>query len=182
MCVSITLWASRVNDSVIYVPVSRCWPRVIDEDRQVSAVDKHRTRVSQLIADRPLSARSVLASALLGADQPHLTVGELVAMASLFGISEGAATPIFLLNPGHETMIERGTTKVRCTIPELPLPAGRYYVWGGVYRNWTNGEELIGWQPLTHFDVHGPELDAAPRAVVRLAPIHVESAWEIEAA
>src|SRR3984885_1614095 len=91
MCVSITLWASRVNDSVIYVPVSRCWPRVIDEDRQVSAVDKHRTRVSQLIADRPLSARSVLASALLGADQPHLTVGELVAMASLFGISEGAA-------------------------------------------------------------------------------------------
>jgi ABC-type polysaccharide/polyol phosphate transport system ATPase subunit len=96
------------------------------------------------------------------------------------GVSEGAATPIFLLNPGHETMIERGTTKVRCTIPELPLPAGRYYVWGGVYRNWTNGEELIGWQPLTHFDVHGPELDAAPRAVVRLAPIHVESAWEIE--
>jgi phenylacetic acid degradation operon negative regulatory protein len=33
----------------------------------------------------------VLATALLGADQPHLTVGELVAMASLFGISDGAA-------------------------------------------------------------------------------------------
>jgi phenylacetic acid degradation operon negative regulatory protein len=47
--------------------------------------------VSELTGDRPLSARSVLASALLGADQPHLTVGELVAMASLFGISEGAA-------------------------------------------------------------------------------------------
>ena len=45
---------------------------------------------------------------------------------------------------------------------ELPLPAGRYYVWGGVYRNWTNGEELIGWQPLTEFEVYGPELDAAP--------------------
>src|SRR5260370_29331060 len=50
-----------------------------------------RARVADLIGDRPLSARSVLASALLGADQPHLTVGELVAMASLFGISEGAA-------------------------------------------------------------------------------------------
>ncbi len=72
-------------------PVSFGWPRVIDEDNRVSAVDRHRTRVSQLIGDRPLSARSVLASALLGADQPHLTVGELVAMASLFGISEGAA-------------------------------------------------------------------------------------------
>jgi phenylacetic acid degradation operon negative regulatory protein len=44
-----------------------------------------------LIGDRPLSARSVLATALLGADQPHLTVGELVAIASLFGISDGAA-------------------------------------------------------------------------------------------
>lgn len=38
-----------------------------------------------------LSARSVLATALLGADQPQLTVGELVAVASLFGISDGAA-------------------------------------------------------------------------------------------
>ena len=44
-----------------------------------------------MIGDRPLSARSVLATALLGADQPHLTVGELVAIASLFGISDGAA-------------------------------------------------------------------------------------------
>jgi hypothetical protein len=98
------------------------------------------------------------------------------------GVSEGAATPIFLLNPGLETMIERGTTSVRCSLPSVPLPAGRYYIWGGMYRNWTNGEELIGWQPLTHFDVYGPELDAAPRAVVRLAPVHVESTWAIEAA
>jgi phenylacetic acid degradation operon negative regulatory protein len=55
------------------------------------AVDERRARVAELIGDRPLSARSVLATALLGADQPHLTVGELVAMASLFGISDGAA-------------------------------------------------------------------------------------------
>jgi phenylacetic acid degradation operon negative regulatory protein len=50
-----------------------------------------RSGVADLIGDRPLSARSVLATALLGAPQPHLTVGELVAMASLFGISDGAA-------------------------------------------------------------------------------------------
>ena len=36
-----------------------------------------RARVADLIGERPLSARSVLATALLGADQPHLTVGEL---------------------------------------------------------------------------------------------------------
>ena len=47
--------------------------------------------VSDLIGNRPLSARSVLASALLGSDQGCLTVAELVAMASLFGISDGAA-------------------------------------------------------------------------------------------
>ncbi|WP_239655292.1 PaaX family transcriptional regulator C-terminal domain-containing protein [Mycobacterium riyadhense] len=50
-----------------------------------------RPRVSDLIGNRPLSARSVLASALLGADEARLTVAELVAVASLFGISDGAA-------------------------------------------------------------------------------------------
>jgi ABC-type polysaccharide/polyol phosphate transport system ATPase subunit len=97
------------------------------------------------------------------------------------GISEGAATPIFLLNPGRETPLEPGTTSVECSIPSLPLPRGRYYIWCGIYRNWTNGEELISWQPLSHFDVYGPELDAAPRAVVRLAPLHIDAEWAIEA-
>jgi ABC-type polysaccharide/polyol phosphate transport system ATPase subunit len=96
------------------------------------------------------------------------------------GVTEGAATPIFLLNPGREVILEPGETKVRCSIPSLPLPAGRYYLWGGIYKNWTQGDELIGWQPLTEFDVYGPELDAAPRAVVRLSPIHVEASWEIQ--
>jgi phenylacetic acid degradation operon negative regulatory protein len=50
-----------------------------------------RSDVADLVGDRTLSARSVLATALLGAPEPHLTVGELVAMASLFGISDGAA-------------------------------------------------------------------------------------------
>ncbi|MDQ6819900.1 MAG: ABC transporter ATP-binding protein [Actinomycetota bacterium] len=95
------------------------------------------------------------------------------------GVSEGAATPIFLINPGRETMLEPGETHIQCEVQSLPLPSGRYYLWGGIYENWTNGTELIGWQPMTHFDVYGPELDAAPRAVVRLSPLHVESSWEI---
>jgi phenylacetic acid degradation operon negative regulatory protein len=76
MRVSITLFMSRVNDSVISL-------------RSVPALPQ--SRVSHLIGDRPLSARSVLASALLGSDQARLTVAELVAVASLFGISAGAA-------------------------------------------------------------------------------------------
>jgi ABC-type polysaccharide/polyol phosphate transport system ATPase subunit len=97
------------------------------------------------------------------------------------GVTEGAATPIFLLNPGRETILGPGATRVRCTVPALPLPRGRFYLWGGVYKNWTQGEELVAWQPLTQFDVYGPELDAAPRAIVRLSPLHVDSGWEIEA-
>jgi ABC-type polysaccharide/polyol phosphate transport system ATPase subunit len=112
-------------------------------------------------------------SLTLHSEQPYRTWVYL-------GITEGAATPIFLLNPGRETMIEPGATSVKCTIPSLPLPSGRYYVWGGVYRNWTEGEELVSWQPLTEFDVYGPELDAAPRAVVRLSPLHIESSWSID--
>lgn len=50
-----------------------------------------RSRAGDLIDSRPLSARSVLASALLGSDHGRLTVAELVAVASLFGISPGAA-------------------------------------------------------------------------------------------
>jgi phenylacetic acid degradation operon negative regulatory protein len=46
--------------------------------------------VSDIFADGPLSARSVLATALLGADQPRLTTAELVAFGSLFGITAGA--------------------------------------------------------------------------------------------
>jgi ABC-type polysaccharide/polyol phosphate transport system ATPase subunit len=98
------------------------------------------------------------------------------------GVTEGAATPIFLLNPGRETILEPGETHVRCSIPSLPLASGRYYIWGGIYKDWTQGDELIGWQPLTEFDVYGPDLDAAPRGVVRLSPIHVESSWAIDGA
>lgn len=112
----------------------------------------------------------------------HLTLhSDLPYRAWIYlGVTEGAATPIFLLNPGRETMIEPGETRVTCSMPSLPLPSGKYYVWGGIYKNWTQGDELIGWQPLTEFDVYGPELDAAPRAVVRLASLHVDSNWTID--
>ena len=67
---------SRVNDLVIPL-------------QSVPAIP--RSHLSELISDRPLSARSVLASSLLGSDQGRLTVAELVAVASLFGISAGAS-------------------------------------------------------------------------------------------
>ena len=91
------------------------------------------------------------------------------------GLSEGTATPIFTLNrPIH---LGVGETEIRCTIPHLPLPRGRYYVWVGA---WSAGP-LVPWQPAGHVDVEGPDLDPAPRAVVRLAPVFVEATWDVAA-
>jgi len=54
-------------------------------------VERH-ARVSDLVDNsRPPGARSVLAWALLGASEPRLRVSQLVAVASLFGISSAAA-------------------------------------------------------------------------------------------
>ena len=60
------------------------------------------------------------------------------------GVSEGTATPMFLVNPGRETLFERGRRlKIRCVIDRLPLPKGRFYVWAGVYdRNSTRSRAL----------------------------------------
>ena len=75
-----------------------------------TAVEERRARVADLIGDRPLSARSVLATALLGADQPHLKVGELVEMAALFGISDGAArTCLWRMASAGELTSDDGT-------------------------------------------------------------------------
>jgi ABC-type polysaccharide/polyol phosphate transport system ATPase subunit len=91
------------------------------------------------------------------------------------GISEGPAMPIFVLR--RDIHLDSGETAVRCSIPRLPLPRGRYYVWAGIYDS--PGRELLPWHPITHFDVVGPELDAAPPATARLAPVHVDARWEV---
>jgi ABC-type polysaccharide/polyol phosphate transport system ATPase subunit len=91
------------------------------------------------------------------------------------GVSEGTATPIFLV--GRETLFPAGETEVRCTIPHLPLPRGRFYLWLGVFEQ---TGDLLPWHPVSQFDVLGPELVETPRGVVRLAPIELASTWEVD--
>lgn len=90
------------------------------------------------------------------------------------GVSEGPATPIFVLR--RDVHLAAGQTEVRCSVRSLPLPRGRYYLWAGVYD--APGRELLAWHPAAHFDVVGPDLDDAPRAIARLAPIHVDVDWK----
>jgi ABC-type polysaccharide/polyol phosphate transport system ATPase subunit len=92
------------------------------------------------------------------------------------GVSEGPATPIFVLR--RDVQLAPGETEARCTIPNLPLPRGRYYLWLGVFD--APGRELLSWHPAMQFEVVGPDLDAPPRAIARLAPIHVQSTWETD--
>jgi ABC-type polysaccharide/polyol phosphate transport system ATPase subunit len=93
-----------------------------------------------------------------------------------FGMSEGPATPIFLI--GKEVSLPVGRTHVSCMVDRLPLPRGRYFVWCGLFD--LGGADLIGWHPAVHVDVSGPALDQGPAAIVRLAPVHVGSTWSVQ--
>ena len=90
------------------------------------------------------------------------------------GVSEGTPGPIFLLK--RPTPLVGGQTEARISIRNLPVPAGRYYLWVGVF---ANHRDLLGWHPAAHFDVAGPELAAAPRGIVRQAPVYVDAEWAI---
>jgi ABC-type polysaccharide/polyol phosphate transport system ATPase subunit len=92
------------------------------------------------------------------------------------GISDGPATPFFLVR--RDLQLTSGETEARLSIARLPLPRGRFYMWVGVLDS--AAHDLLSWHPAAHFDVVGPDLDPAPRAVVRLAPLHVDASVEVE--
>ena len=154
--------------------VLAAYRRSIEETAQVSAAAGGILRVARVAvgADHGTAAASHegfhVATAI---ESPH-------PLTSIFylGVSEGPATPIFVLR--RDLHLAAGTTEIRCLIRRLPLPRGRFYLWLGAFDK--AGHDLLPWHPVTHFDVAGPDLDRAPRGVVRLAPVHVEAAWEVE--
>jgi ABC-type polysaccharide/polyol phosphate transport system ATPase subunit len=89
------------------------------------------------------------------------------------GVTQGTANPIFLLR--HEFILHAGSTQMTLEISRLPLPAGNYFLWYGAFQGWKF--ELSPWQPLASLHVSGMKLDPVPRAIVRLAPVWVESQW-----
>lgn len=90
------------------------------------------------------------------------------------GISQGSAAPIFLLK--RPSVLVAGHTEARCSIANLPLPRGRFYLWAGVF---ANHRDLLAWHPAAHFDVMGPDPSPGPRGIVCLAPIHVGAEWKV---
>ena len=90
------------------------------------------------------------------------------------GVSEGSAAPTFLVSTS--VMLETGDTEIRCHIDAVPLARGRYSVW--LYVESQDDHDVIPWHPVASFVLAGSDLDPAPRAVVRLAPVHVRAHWE----
>ena len=90
----------------------------------------------------------------------------------LLGVSEGSASSIMVVR--RDMQLAAGTTEIRCTLDHLPLPRGRYYLWLGVF---DRKRDLLPWHPAARFDVAGPDLQEAPRAIVRVGPVHVDSSW-----
>jgi len=118
--------------------------------------------------DTPVSQQPLEVKLVLESPEP------LWASMSI-GVSEGPATPIFLL--GHEAMLPAGQTELRCSIPFLPLPRGRFYLWFGIIES---TRDLVPWHPVGQFEVLGPELTPTPRGILRMAPVQVTPTWEVE--
>jgi ABC-type polysaccharide/polyol phosphate transport system ATPase subunit len=91
------------------------------------------------------------------------------------GVSEGPATPIFVMQ--HETLLPAGEVELRCSIPHLPLPRGRFYLWMVIFEH---SGDLLPWHPVSQFSVLGPDLAPTARGIVRLAPIELAPTWEVE--
>jgi ABC-2 type transport system ATP-binding protein len=98
--------------------------------------------------------------------------------ASIFlGVSEGPATPIFVLR--YNGRLQEGETELSCRLRHLPLPGGRFFVWMYVMET-ASRRELLPWHPVCFFDVIGGKLQKAPRGIVRLSAVQVAGDWTVD--
>lgn len=97
-------------------------------------------------------------------------------VSACIGLSEGTASPVIVVR--REVTLAAGETEIACDLDRLPLPRGRYSVWFGAFEG--SGADLVPWRPVADIDVHGPDLDPAPSGVMRLAPVHVTTRWDVE--
>jgi phenylacetic acid degradation operon negative regulatory protein len=117
--------------------------------------------MSQWSKERPLAARSVLASALLGTEPPELTVAQLVRLAGLFGINENRARVALSRMVAAGEAVSDGAGRYRLAGPLLERQQRQRVSRTGSSRRWRGQWVLV---VLT-----GPAAGAAVRAARRTA-------------
>jgi ABC-type polysaccharide/polyol phosphate transport system ATPase subunit len=145
--------------------------QMVEHEAEITGFDDGPCRVASITATGPddgvvRSEEDLDVRLVIEAQEHH--------RGSLYlGFSEGTAQSIFILQQDVE--LEPGHTEIRATLRHLPLPKGRFFLFVGLYED---SEPLVEWHPAAHIDVEGADLDVAPRAIVRLAPVHVGASWE----
>jgi len=103
----------------------------------------------------------------------RLRAPDRLAARVVLGISEGSASPVFVIE--HECEVTPEGLQVECRIEHLPLPAGDFAVWCTVLDE--SGRVARAWTPVADFSVEGIHLLQAPTGIVRLSPVVVDSSW-----
>jgi ABC-2 type transport system ATP-binding protein len=132
----------------------------------------------------------ILKVEMTGADGGQICSGEEVhlrivaeseqAMFGAFhiGVSQGTAMPVFVLR--YASSFPEGQFELRCRMHSLPLPKGRYSLWGAMRAPRGSGPTaMLPWQPLTSFEAFGPNAIKAPSGVMVLSPVYVPAEWEL---
>jgi hypothetical protein len=94
----------------------------------------------------------------------------------ILGFSEGTAAPVFLVSDKVE--LAAGTTTVECRLPYMPLASGRYFVWMELTN--PGGDIVVRWHPVCAFRLFSDAVPTSPVGVMKLAPVEVPSAWQVE--
>ncbi len=120
----------------------------------------------QVRSDREVNLRFVLRS-------PKAMVNTI-----FIGVSQGTPQPVFTVR--YTSSFPEGDFELRCRLGHLPLPKGRYSVWVSSWEQKRHPPEcVIPWQPVSSFDVLGPDFFGSPPGVMVLSPVHVDSTWEL---
>jgi ABC-type polysaccharide/polyol phosphate transport system ATPase subunit len=94
------------------------------------------------------------------------------------GVSQGTAMPVFVVR--YASSFPEGQFELRCRMQSLPLPKGRYSVWGAMRAPLGSGPTAsLPWQPVASFEAFGPNAIKAPSGVMVLSPVYVPAEWEL---
>ncbi len=128
------------------------------------------TSVNVRGADRPLPvvAEDCIVRLSVTSDQDHN-------VRMYLGVSEGAATPIFVVT--HQAVVPEGESTFEVLLEHLPLPPRRFFLWYGAWDTRSKAE-VTPWQPIGPLILSGRKrMSPVPKAIVRLSPVYVAGTW-----